>query len=162
LASEFACDNLLLVLGEYVWQQEVIPAAEQWRIGVNNVKALGKYAQELDLEIAVELEPFQFSLVNTVDTMLRFLDDVEMPDVVRANCDISHLFLMSTEPSEVARLAGRIAHVHLSEQILKTGFDRTVSIELKYPPQPERVVEWVTEAYEGTARMMRELGCRSR
>jgi D-psicose/D-tagatose/L-ribulose 3-epimerase len=185
LAAEFGCDNLLLVLGEYIWQKEVIPPEEQWQIAIRNVRTLGHYARELGIEIAVELEPFRLSLVNSVDTMLAFLDDVGLPDVVRANCDISHLFLMGIGPAEIQRLRGRIAHVHLSdcngevhgdlppgrgvvpiirylEQIRETGFDRTVSIELEYPPDPEKVVEWVVEAYEGTERMMQELGCRSR
>jgi D-psicose/D-tagatose/L-ribulose 3-epimerase len=183
LAAEFGCDNLLLVIGEYIWQQQVIPAAEQWRTAVTNVKTLGKYARELGLEIAIELEPFKLSLVNTIDTMLRFLEDADMPDVVRANCDISHLYLMNVKPSEIVRLNGQIAHVHLSdcngmvhgdlppgrgvvpimsylEQVRDTGFDGTVSVELEYPPEPDKVVEWVSEAYNQTDRIMTELGCR--
>ena len=39
----------------------------------------------------------------------------DLPEVVAANCDISHLYLMEIDPSEVRRLAGRIAHVHLSD-----------------------------------------------
>lgn len=182
LCKEFGCDNLLLVIGEYIWQQEVIPPAEQWKTGVANVRELGKYAKKLGLQIAIELEPFDLSLVNSVDTMLRFLDDVALPNVL-ANCDISHLHLVRVPPKQVTRLKGRIAHVHLSDcngkthgdlpagrgitpikrylaAIGETGFDRTVSVELEYAPEPERIVEWVTEAYEKTDRIMRELGCR--
>ena len=183
LAKELGCDNLLLVIGEYIWQQEVIPPEEQWRIGVENVRTLGEHARELGLEIALELEPFRLSLINTVDTMQRFIDDVGLPEVVRANCDISHLYLMGIKPQEIRALQGRIAHVHLSDcngkvhgdlppgrgvvpiidylrEIRDGGFDRTVSIELEYSPEPDRIVEWVTEAYERTAEMMDELGCR--
>lgn len=183
LCREFGCDNLLLVLGEYIWQQEVIPPEEQWRAGVENVRQLGEYARGLGLEIALELEPFKLSLVNTVDTMLQFLDDVGMPAVVQANCDISHLYLMNIQAREVERLAGRIAHVHLSDcngkvhgdlppgrgvvpikdylaAIRDTGFDRTVSIELEYSPEPDKIVDWVREAYDKTAEMMDELGVR--
>lgn len=183
LAYELGCDNLLLVLGEYVWQQEVIPPAEQWQTAVNNVRECGQYAHNLGLEIAIELEPFKLSLVNSIDTMLKFLDDVGLPNVL-ANCDISHLHLVHTAFGEVKRLKGRIAHVHLSdcdgkihgdlppgrgvtpikkylEQIRDTGFDRTVSIELEYSPQPDKIVEWVEEAYRETDKIMRELGCRS-
>ena len=183
LTKELGCDNLLLVIGEYIWQQEVIPPPEQWKIGVENTKILGAYARELGLEIAIELEPFKLSLINTVDTMEQFLDDVDMPGVVVANVDISHLYLMGIKPDQIARLKGRIGHVHLSDcdgkvhgdlppgrgvvpiidylaAIRDTGFDRTVSIELEYSPDPQKIVEWVTEAYEKTDAMMQELGCR--
>ncbi|HLU46925.1 MAG TPA: sugar phosphate isomerase/epimerase [Planctomycetota bacterium] len=183
LCKDFGCDNLLLVIGEYIWEEQVIPPEVQWHTGVANCRELGNYAKELGLEIAIELEPFQRSLVNTVDTMLRFIDDVGMPDVVRANCDISHLYLMRIRPEEVRRLKDVLAHVHLSDcdgkvhgdlppgrgvvpiidylrEIRDIGFDRTVSIELEYSPDPERIVEWVEEAYEKTAAMMEELGCR--
>lgn len=183
LCFEYGCDNLLLVIGEYIWEQQVIPPVEQWRIGVENVRKLGEYAKKLGLQIALELEPFKLSLINTVDTMVRFLDDVAMPGVVMANCDISHLHLMRIDPREVARMKGRIAHVHLSDcdgkvhgdlppgrgvtpiadylaAIRDTGFDRTVSIELEYSPEPSRIVEWVTEAYEKTDQIMQRLKCR--
>ena len=66
MCYEFEARNLLLVLGEYIWQQEVIPPAEQWATGVENVRELGEYAANLGLEIALELEPFKLSLLNDV------------------------------------------------------------------------------------------------
>ena len=38
LCYEYEAKNLLLVLGEYIWQQEVIPPEEQWRLGVESVR----------------------------------------------------------------------------------------------------------------------------
>lgn len=183
LCFELGCDNLLLVIGEYIWEQQVIPPSEQWETAVENTRILGAYARELGVEIAIELEPFKLSLVNTVDSMIKFLDDVGMPDTVRANCDISHLYLMGIKPEEIRRMKDCLAHVHLSDcdgkvhgdlppgrgvvpiidylrEIRDLGYDRTVSIELEYAPDPERIVEWVTEAYEKTDAIMRELGCR--
>jgi D-psicose/D-tagatose/L-ribulose 3-epimerase len=180
--KELQADNLLLVLGEYIWEQQVIPPPEQWRTAVENTRKVGEHARSLGLEIAIEMEPFKLSLVRDVDSALKFLDDVALPNVM-ANCDISHLHLVATPPSAVGRLEGRIAHVHLSDcdgkvhgdlppgrgvtpiidylrAIRDTGFDRTVSIELEYSPQPERIVEWVEEAYEKTDEIMRELKCR--
>jgi D-psicose/D-tagatose/L-ribulose 3-epimerase len=58
LAHEFQARNLLLVLGEYIWEKQVIPPDEQWRTGVRHVRSLGERASELGLEIALELEPF--------------------------------------------------------------------------------------------------------
>jgi sugar phosphate isomerase/epimerase len=183
LTAELGCRNLLLVLGEYVWQKEVIPPREQWQLAVDAVRELGTYAAARGVKIAIELEPFHQSLVRSIDTMLQVLRDVDLPDTVRANCDISHLHLVGTPPADVARLAGVIEHVHLSDcdgrvhgdlppgrgvtpisdylaAIKATGYDQTVSIELEYSPEPERIVEWVAEAYDQTARIMRDLGCR--
>ena len=115
--------------------------------------------------------------------MLAFLQEVGLPETVRANCDISHLNLVHTPPADVARLAGWIEHVHLSDcdgrvhgdlppgrgvtpiaeylaPIRDTGYDGVVSIELEYSPEPVRIVDWVAEAHAATARIMRETGCR--
>jgi sugar phosphate isomerase/epimerase len=43
-----------------------------------------------------------------------------------------------------------------------SGFSGTVSIELEYSPQPDRIIDWVREAYHATDRLMSELGIRSR
>src|ERR1700674_78587 len=51
LAFEYEARNVLLVIGEYIWNREVIPPQEQWQLGVNAVRALGQRAGELDLEI---------------------------------------------------------------------------------------------------------------
>src|SRR6476620_6852171 len=44
LAYEYEARNVLLVLGEYIWNQEVIPPAEQWRTGVEACRRLGDHA----------------------------------------------------------------------------------------------------------------------
>jgi sugar phosphate isomerase/epimerase len=184
MAYEFRARNLLLVLGEYIWQREVIPAAEQWQTAVRNVKALGQYAAELGLEIALELEPFALSLLNDVPSMARFLADVDRPGV-RANLDISHLVLAAQPPASVASLRGKIAHVHISDCDGKVHGDLppgrgvvdfppylraikglgqedlTISVELEYSPDPDHIVEWVSEAYEKTAALLRAAGLRS-
>ena len=183
LCYELEAKNLLLVLGEYVWQQEVIKPADQWSWAVENTRYLGEYAQTLGLEIAIELEPFKLSLINDLPKMKRFLDDVDHP-AVQANLDISHLALAGTKPEEIFDLKGRIAHVHFSDcdgkvhgdlppgrgvvnfpPYLKAlndlGLDATLSIELEYSPEPDKIVEWVDEAYRETAKLMKAAGLRS-
>src|SRR3954467_5781222 len=103
LAYEFEARNVLLVLGEYIWNREVIPPAEQWQTGVTNCRILGDYAANLGVQIALELEPFHLSLVNSVDSMVRFLDDCNHP-AVKANIDVSHLLLAKVKPEELRRL----------------------------------------------------------
>ena len=183
LAYDLRGRNLLLVVGEYIWNQEVIAPADQWAFAVDGVQQLGRRAQSLDLEIAVELEPFALSLVNTIDKMDRFLTEVNHP-AVKANIDISHLLLARDGADKIARLQGRIAHVHLSDcdgkkhgdlppgrgvvdfppylaALGAAGFNGTVSIELEYSPEPGKIVDWVREAYTATDALMREQGLRS-
>ncbi|MCW5981347.1 MAG: sugar phosphate isomerase/epimerase [Bryobacteraceae bacterium] len=183
LVYELGARNLLLVLGEYVWQQEVIRPADQWKWGVETTRKLGEHAVKLGVEIAIELEPFKLSLINSVKKMRRFLDDVGHP-AVRANLDISHLALVKAKPEEIQSLKGRIAHVHFSdcdgkmhgdlppgrgvvnfppylEALRDTGFDGTVSIELEYSPEPDKIVEWVAEAYRETDKLMQAAGIRN-
>ena len=114
MANEFEARNLLLVLGEYIWQKEVIPPDEQWATAVRHVRALGERAASLGLEIALELEPFQLSLLNDVPSMARFLADVDQP-TVKANLDISHLALAHQPASSIEALRDRVAHVHISD-----------------------------------------------
>ena len=183
LCYELEAENLLLALGEYIWNQEVIPAAEQWKTGVDNCRRLADYAQKLGLKIALELEPFQLSLVNNVDNMVRFLNDAGHP-ALAANIDVSHLHLAGVPPEEVSRLKNKAIHVHISDcdgkrhgdlppgqgvvdfdgylkEIAKLDMGGTMSIELEYSPEPDRVEEWVREAYAATAALMKKAGLRS-
>src|SRR4051812_35843600 len=81
---ELEAKNLLLVVGEYIWQQEVIAPKDQWNWAVDGVRQLGVYAANLGLEIAIELEPFHLSIVNDVPKMVQFIQDVGHP-AVQAN-----------------------------------------------------------------------------
>jgi sugar phosphate isomerase/epimerase len=177
---ELEANNLLLVLGEYIWERQVIPPAEQWSIAVKHLKALGDHAAGLGLAIALELEPFKLSLLNNVPNMVKFIDEVNHP-AVKANIDVSHLQLAGTKPEELRALKGKAIHVHISDcdgkvhgdlppgrgvvnfapylkEIAALGMDGAISIELEYSPEPSRIVEWVTEAYTQTDKLMRAAG----
>lgn len=183
LVYEFSGRNLLLVLGEYLWNREVIPPALQWQWAVESCRSLGDYAAELGVQIALELEPFPLSLLNSVEAMVRFLDDTRHP-AVQANIDISHLCLAHVAAEELRRLQGRAIHVHISDcdgkvhgdlppgrgvvnfapylrEILALKIPGSISIELEYSPEPSAIEAWVAEAYEQTARLMSDAGLRS-
>jgi sugar phosphate isomerase/epimerase len=177
LAADWGANNILLVLGEYIWQREVIPPEEQWKWGVETCRIIGDYADKKGIDIALELEPFRLSLLNNVKEMVRFIDDCDHPRV-RANIDISHLALADVGPEELASLKGKAIHVHISDcdgkvhgdlppgrgivkfspylnAIKELEIDGVVSIELEYSPDPSKIVEWVEEAYRETDRLMR-------
>jgi sugar phosphate isomerase/epimerase len=183
LAYEYSARNVLLVLGEYIWQQEVILPADQWRWAVEHLRRLGDEAESLGLSIAMELEPFKLSLLNSIDSMTRFIDEVHSP-AVRANIDISHLVLANEPASCVPKLAGKAIHVHISDcdgikhgdlppgrgmvdfppylqEIAKLDIDGAISIELEYSPNPDQIEDWVREAYQATDQLMRSAGLRS-
>ena len=182
LVYEYEAKNLLLVLGEYIWNREVIPPEEQWRTGVENCRRLAEYAENLGVEIALELEPFPLSLVNSVETMVQFVDDVGHP-ALAANIDVSHLQLAGVAPEELRRLKGKAVHVHISDcdgkkhgdlppgrgvvdfepylrEIKALEIDGAISIELEYSPEPDQIEAWVGEAYAETDRLMGDVGLR--
>jgi sugar phosphate isomerase/epimerase len=183
LARTWGARNVLLVLGEYMWQREVIPPEAQWRWAIETCRALGDYGDKQKIDIALELEPFRLSLLNNVATMAQFVDECDHPRI-RANIDISHLVLSDTGPAELKKLKGKAIHVHLSDcdgkvhgdlppgrgvvkfapylqAIKELAIDGVVSIELEYSPDPSKIVEWVEEAYRATARLMDLAGLRN-
>lgn len=182
LAAELGAKNILLVLGEYLWQREVIPPEAQWQWAIETCREIGDYADHKEIDIALELEPFRLSLLHNVDEMVRFVNDCRHPRV-RANIDVSHLVLSDTSPLDLKKLKGKAIHVHLSDcdgkvhgdlppgrGIVKFGpylqaikelkIDGTIAIELEYAPDPKRIVEWVQEAYTQTDRIMQIAGLR--
>jgi sugar phosphate isomerase/epimerase len=179
-AYELEAKNVLLVLGEYIWEKQVIPPAEQWSTGVRHLKTLGDYAADLGLQIALELEPFKLSLLNDVPNMVRFIDDVNHP-AVQANIDVSHLQLAGTKPEELRAMKGKAIHVHISDcdgqvhgdlppgrgvvnfgpylkEIAALGIDGAISIELEYSPEPDKIAVWVSHASSATDRLLKEAG----
>jgi sugar phosphate isomerase/epimerase len=179
----FGARNVLLVVGEYYWDCEVFPKEAIWDMAKDMVKEAGEYAQPKGLEIVLELEPFEQALLKDVHELARFVTEIGHP-AVRANADISHLHLSGASFDDVKELTGLIGHIHLSDcdgkvhgdlpagmgatpikeylaAIRDTGYDGTVSIELEYSPDPEKIVEWAQQAYDGTAEIMSEIGVRS-
>jgi len=170
------------VVGEYFWDGEVFPNEAIWDMAREMVREAGEYAAGKGLEVVIELEPFSQALVKDVDELVRFIREVDHP-AVKANADISHLHLSDASFEDVKKLEGMIGHIHLSDcdgekhgdlpagrgvtpikeylqAIVDTGYSGTVSIELEYSPDPDRIVEWTEEAYRETARIMDDLGVR--
>ena len=182
LASDLGAESFMLCPGEYVFGQELLPPEWEWARLVEAVREIGRHAGEHGLTVAVELLPFRFAFVNSVDTMVRLLDEVGL-DCVTAAIDISHFWLQRIDPGELARLGGRIGQVHLADcdgvhhgdlpagsgttpfldylaAIRDAGFEGTASVELEFPPDPSRMLEWVQEAYRGSLEVLEQAGVR--
>ena len=178
LAADFPTTrNLCFVPGEYMFQKKLIPAKGEWDAVVDATRQVGEHASKRQRELAIELLPFEFAFVNSLDTMERFLDEVGLANV-KATIDISHFWLMRIPPEQVARrLKGRVAHVHMSDcdgihhgdmppgrgntpfgdylaAIRETGFTGAASIELEFPPDPKGMAAWVTEAHGAALKLL--------
>lgn len=172
--------NLCFVPGEYMFQKKLIPPKGEWDLVVEATQQVGRHAASRGIELAIELLPFEFCFVNSLDTMERFLDEVGL-DNVKACVDISHFWLMRIPPADLRRLNGRIAHVHMSDcdginhgdmppgrgntpfadylaAIRDAGFSGAVSIELEFPPDPDGMSAWVAEAHGSAKRLLAEAG----
>ncbi len=179
LAAKFpTVRNLCFVPGEYMFQQKLLPPSIEWGMVVDATKEVGRHAETRRLEIAIELLPFEFAFINTLDTMERFLDAVDMANV-KATIDISHFWLQRIPPREIERLKGRISHVHISDcdginhgdlppgrgntpfneylsAIRDAGFIGAASVELEFPEDPSHMLSWVQDAYLNTLRILNE------
>ena len=184
LAAAFpTVKNLCFVPGEYMFQQKLLPPSLEWGLVVEATRQVGKHAADRGLELAIELLPFEFAFVKSLDTMERFLDEIGLENV-KATIDISHLWLMRISPDEIGRLRGRIAHVHLSDcdgvnhgdlppgrgntpldqylaAIRDAGFAGAASVELEFPPDPSEMLAWVEEAYRTSLKLLVDAGVHS-
>ena len=93
------------------------------------------------------------------------------------------MVLSDSPPESLSALKGRAGHVHISDcdgkvhgdlppgqgvvpfapylQAIKDlDFDGAISLELEYAPDPSKIVEWVTEAYTSTDKLMAEVDLR--
>jgi sugar phosphate isomerase/epimerase len=180
LASGFSAANLCFVPGEYMFQRRLVPAENEWKLVVDATQQVGRHAAERRLELAIELLPFEFAFIRTLDDMERFLDEVGLANV-KATVDISHFWLMRVPPAALERLNGRIAQVHVSDcdgvnhgdlppgrgntpfgeymsAIRDAGFAGAASVELEFPPDLNKMRDWVAEAYSSTLKEMRAVG----
>jgi sugar phosphate isomerase/epimerase len=174
--------NLCFVPGEYMFQKKLLPPQSEWDLVVDATRQVGRHAAERGLELAIELLPFEFAFIKSIDDMERFLDEIGL-DNVKATIDISHMWLMRIAPEQMNRLRGRIAHVHVSDcdgfnhgdlppgrgntpfaeyvaAIRDAGFSGTASLELEFPPDPDAMLSWVEEAFQSTSGILAKAGVR--
>jgi D-psicose/D-tagatose/L-ribulose 3-epimerase len=183
LAAEFdTARNLLFVPGEYMFQRRLLPPESEWERVVDATRRVGQRAAERKLEVAIELLPFEYAFVSTLDDLERLLDAVDLPNV-KAAIDISHLWLQRIDPGELERFAGRVGQVHVAdcdgenhgdlppgrgttpfpdylEVLQRVGYRGSASVELEFPTDHQPVEDWVGEAYAATRRLLAEGGQR--
>ncbi len=182
MAFLFEAKNVLLVLGEYIWQKEVIPPEEQWRTAVKHVQTLGEHADRArprNRTRARAVRTFALERRGEHGGVLgrsrppvregepRYLPPRTGTPARRLDRKVGRIkWLMFISLIATARCTAtclRVAAWSTFRLISKPSSsldipDATISIELEYSPEPDRIVEWVTEAYEKTASLMRAAG----
>jgi len=182
LGYDLDSPTMVLVLGGYSYEQREFRPELQWNWALEGVREVADYCHTLGIEIALEYVPYRFYLLNSVAEMARFIDEASHPSI-KANADISHLYLMGDAPESLELLRGKVINVHFSDcdgklhgdlppgrgvvplkeylRALKhIGVGCPISVELQWPDDPRKIREWVTEAYNQTSEMMEELGLR--
>ncbi|OXM69561.1 sugar phosphate isomerase/epimerase family protein [Amycolatopsis vastitatis] len=113
LARELGAPVLKILLGEWIWRT-MWPTATQWQLLVDAVRRIGDYAAPRGVEVSVELEPLDHSLVNDIASLSRLITEVDS-EAVLANIDTSHMVVRGVPADEVARLGGRVNSVDFSD-----------------------------------------------
>jgi sugar phosphate isomerase/epimerase len=183
---DWACDlsarTMLMPIGQFPWENEVVPTDVIWGWAVDGIREAGRYAEALGLRIALVSEPFPDSLLNSIDRIERFLADVGH-SAVGAAVGTAHFHLLGATPADVERLQGRIHHANISDcdghkhgdlppghgvaplrdyvvALADAGYDDALSVELEFSP-PGEAETWVRDSYETVARWLDELSLRN-
>ncbi len=180
---DLGCKVMVLVPGEYALEKQEIEPKVQWNWAAEGVREVADHAKNLGMGLALEFLAHKYALLNSVGEMVRFLNDVNHPSV-KANIDISHLYLNGDPPESLEKLRNKVAGVHFSDcngkvhgdlppgrgtvplrdylqGLHRIGYSEPVSVELEWCREPAKIREWVTEAFDATARIMTSLNLRS-
>jgi sugar phosphate isomerase/epimerase len=170
LARDLGAPVLKILLGEWVWRT-MWPASVQLRLVVEALRRIGDHAATRGVEVSIELEPLDTSLVNDIASLTRMLDAVDHGSVL-ANIDTSHMVVRGVPASEIGLLAGRVNSVDFSDSNgryhehlapgdgvadlgsfvseLRTARARAIAVEIGPFNDPENAYQRVEKAIVGT------------
>jgi D-psicose/D-tagatose/L-ribulose 3-epimerase len=180
IGYDFGFKIMIMVPGEYVWAKQEIDPKVQWNWLLEGVREIADYAKSLGIVIGLEAETPPYSMLRTVDTLVKFVDDAQHPAVM-ANVDTVHMFVLGDSPQEMKRLKGKLVDVHLADTnekvhhhhppgsgiiplreyikaLKEIGFEGPINVEIEWTPYPDKIHEWVRDAYTASTKMFEELG----
>lgn len=101
-----------------------ISRGQSWQNAVDSLYCIAEWCLPHKLLIDLELEPTTYSILNSVDRMVKMIEDVGLPNI-NSNIDIGHFYINREGPKSIEKLARRMLHVHISET---EGYEHTNSI----------------------------------
>ena len=153
MTAEFGGRNLLLVLGEYVWQREVEPFRESL---LNDVPKMKKFLDDVaSPSVKANLDISHLVLANQGPELLESLRG-QIGHIHISDCD-------GKVHGDLPPGRGVVNFVPYLAKISDLGLnqdDVVMSIELEYSPEPDKIEAWVAEAYESTAQLLRNANLR--
>jgi len=104
------------------------PTDDEWKWGVETIRAAAEYASEADIVLALEaLNRFEIYLLNAQADAARFAQDVDHPNA-RLLYDTFHANIEEKDTARGVRATGDLlAHVHISENDRSTPGSGTVN-----------------------------------
>ncbi|WP_261305963.1 sugar phosphate isomerase/epimerase family protein [Paenibacillus andongensis] len=113
LGAELLCGPLFQGLGRFSGKG---PQPDEWQYAVETLREVGEYAQSLGIRMALEpLNRFEMYMVNTMEAGLRFVKEVDLPNVGLL-ADTHHSNIEEGNVVDAWReAASYIYHVHISE-----------------------------------------------
>jgi sugar phosphate isomerase/epimerase len=118
-----------------------IPREQSWMHAVNSMKEFCSWCEPEGLIVELELEPHNFSFLNSTATMVKMVEDVNTSNIY-SNVDIGHMSINREGPIAIEKFGRRILHAHISET---DSFDHTNSIigtgNVDYPAYIKKLFE---------------------
>jgi sugar phosphate isomerase/epimerase len=101
-----------------------MPREQSWMYAVNTMKEFCAWCEPDGLIVELELEPHNYSFLNSTAAMVRMVEDVNTSNIY-SNVDIGHMSINREGPIAIEKFGRRILHAHISETNL---FEHTNSI----------------------------------
>ena len=118
-----------------------IPREQSWMYAVNSMKEFCSWCEPDGLIVELELEPHNFSFLNSTATMVKMVEDVNTSNIY-SNVDIGHMSINREGPIAIEKFGRRILHAHISET---DSFEHTNSIigtgKVDYPAYIKKLFE---------------------
>jgi sugar phosphate isomerase/epimerase len=118
-----------------------IPREQSWMYAVSSMKEFCSWCEPDGLIVELELEPHNFSFLNSTATMVKMVEDVNTSNIY-SNVDIGHMSINREGPIAIEKFGRRILHAHISET---DSFDHTNSIigtgNVDYPVYIKKLFE---------------------
>jgi sugar phosphate isomerase/epimerase len=118
-----------------------IPREQSWMNAVGTMREFCSWCLPHNLIIELELEPHNFSFLNSTACMVKMVEDVDTANIY-SNVDIGHMSINREGPVSIEKFGRRILHAHISET---DSFEHTNSIigtgNVDYPAYIRKLFE---------------------